>query len=134
MKVDSLDKAGYRKFGLTMAIIIAVLFGLIFPWLFNLQAALWPWILSACLLFCAVLFPNALAVIYKPWMIFGHYLGIFNTKIILSLVFFVIFTPVALVLMLLGKDAMKRKFKQKSVTSYWKKSHKQNKEHMGKVY
>ncbi len=134
MKIDTLDKAGYRKFGVTMAIVIALLFGLFFPWAFNLEMPLWPWVLSGILLACAVLLPNVLAFVYKPWMIFGHYVGIFNTKLILTVVFFVVFAPVALVLMLLGKDAMKRKFKDKSVASYWKKSHKQNKDHMEKVY
>lgn len=134
MKIDTLDTAAYRKFGITMAIIIALVFGLFFPWVFNIKMPVWPWALSAILLIWALLLPNTLVFIYKPWMIFGHYIGIFNTRLILIIVFFVVFFPVALVLKLLGKDAMQRKFNDKAMNSYWQKSNKQTKDHMEKVY
>jgi len=134
MKIETLDKAGYREFGLIMATVIVLLFGLLFPWVFNLKMVIWPWALSSILFCWALLIPNTLVFIYKPWMMLGHYVGIFNTKVILVFVFFFVFTPVALLLKLLGKDAMNRKFKDKSINSCWKKSKKQFKDHMEKVY
>lgn len=134
MKIESLDRAGYRKFGLTMALVIAVLFGLFFPWVFHLKIPLWPWMLSGILLAWTMLVPDTLVFIYKPWMTLGHYVGLFNTKVILVVVFLTVFTPVALFLKLLGKDAMNRQFKKTSVNSFWKKSQKQPKDHMEKVY
>lgn len=134
MKVDPLDKAGYRKFGLIMALAISFLFGLFFPFVLDKDLARWPWVLATLFLLSALLMPMQLAVIYKPWMVIGHVLGTINTKIILSIVFFLVFSPVALVLKVLGKDPMRRKLGDQSLTSYWQESKKQPKEHMEKVY
>ncbi len=134
MNVEALDKAGYRKFGLTMAIVIALIFGLFLPWVFSLKIPDWPWFISATLFVWSLIAPQSLVVIYKPWMIFGHYIGLFNTRIILTLVFFTVFFPVSLLLKVLGKDAMNRNFKQQANQSYWKQSTRQAKEHMEKVY
>ncbi len=134
MKIETLDKAGLRKFGLIMALVIALIFGLFFPWVFNLKMAIWPCVISSILLGWALLLPDTLVFIYKPWMMLAYYVGIFNTKILLIVVFFVVFFPTALFLKLLGKDAMNRQFKDKSINSCWKKSKKQFKDHMEKVY
>lgn len=50
-------------------------------------------------------------------MKFAHALGWVNTRIILSLVYFIIFTPMALFFKIIGKDPMDRRFE--SVDSYW---------------
>ncbi len=134
MKVDTLDKAGYRKFGLIMAIFIALLFGLFFPFIFSTSIPYWPWIVSGIFLLLALLVPMKLAVIHKQWMMIGHIVGTINTIIILSIVFFFVFTPVALIFKVLGKDPMNRQFGDKSLTSYWEESNKQSKDHMEKVY
>ena len=133
--VSPLDKAGYRKFGLTMAIIIAILFGLLIPWLFNMETfPKTPWYIAAVLGVWSFVIPGTLGVIYKPWMHFGHVLGFINTRIILGLVFFVMFTPIALLLKLLGKDYMKRKLSKHSDQSYWSQSTHQDKKHMENIY
>ena len=134
MNVEALDKAGYRKFGLTMAVVMALIFGLFLPWVFGAKLPQWPWFISGSLLFFALFLPGSLAYIYKPWMLLGHYIGIFNTRVILTMVFFMVFFPVSMLLKLLGKDAMKRKFRKYTTDSYWKKSTKLAKAHMEKVY
>lgn len=58
-----------------------------------------------------------LKALYGYWMKFAHALGWVNTRIILSLVYFLIFTPLALIFRLLGKDPMERRFEV--VESYW---------------
>lgn len=60
-----------------------------------------------------------LKAIYRAWMKFAHALGLVNTRIILSIVYFLIFTPLALIFRLIGKDAMERRFE--AVDSYWQK-------------
>jgi len=134
MNTDILDKEGYRKFGITMALVIALLFGLFFPWVFSNNIPYWPWIVAAVFTLLALVLPMKLAVIHKLWMKFGHIIGAVNTKIILSIVFFLVFTPMALLFKLLGKDPLKRDIANKSLTSYWEESKQQSKEHMEKVY
>lgn len=52
-------------------------------------------------------------------MKFAHVLGWINTRIILSIVYFFIFTPLALIFRLMGKDPLGRPFE--AVDSYWAK-------------
>ena len=47
--IESLDAAGYRKFGLVSSAIVVVLFGLVIPWLFSFNYPKWPWIFAAVL-------------------------------------------------------------------------------------
>lgn len=60
-----------------------------------------------------------LKFIYGYWMKFAHVLGWVNTRIILSIVYFFIFTPLALIFRLMGKDPLGRHFE--AVDSYWAK-------------
>lgn len=50
-------------------------------------------------------------------MKFANALGWVNTRIVLSIAYLLIFTPVALIFRFIGKDSMERKFEE--VNSYW---------------
>lgn len=52
-------------------------------------------------------------------MKFAHVLGWLNTRIILSLVYFLIFTPIAILFKVIGKDLLDRRFE--AGNSYWVK-------------
>ncbi len=62
--------------------------------------------------------PQKLEGFYHKWMKFAAILGAFNTKVLLGLLFFLCFTPVRVIITLLGKDPLKRKF-EPSAKSYW---------------
>lgn len=104
------DRGGLRDFGLVTGAIVAVLFGLFFPWLFERPLPLWPWVVLAVLALVAVVAPLALRPVYHGWMRVGLLLSRITTPIVMGIVFFVVITPVALLLKLLRKDAMKRDF------------------------
>jgi hypothetical protein len=70
----------------------------------------WPWLLAAGLVLVSLTVPKALGPLNRAWMFLGHILGWINTRIILGIVFLLIFTPTALVFRLLGKDPMRRSF------------------------
>lgn len=55
--------------------------------------------------------------IYRAWMKFAHALGWVNTRIILTLVYILMITPLSFIFKLLGKDPMKRKLGAED--SYW---------------
>ena len=132
-QIEKLDKHGLRKFGLVTGSIVIVLFGLLLPLLFGFGYPLWPWYLGGILAAVALVVPVALNPVYHGWMRFGAVLGWINTRLILGIVFYVIFTPVALILKLIRHDPMKRKF-EKDPGSYRKLSHNQSKEHMENPY
>ena len=99
-----------RKFGLTMAAVIALLFGLLLPWLFGYTIPRWPWLVAGFFLLAAITIPLLLAPVFDAWMRFGHVLGWINSRIILGLMFYTVFLFVAVLMKLLGKDPMARKF------------------------
>jgi len=134
MEIPPLSRKGSRKFGLVMAAFIALVFGLILPWVFNKPMTYGPWIVSSVFAVWAWAIPNTLFIIYKPWMIVGHLLGLLNTKILLSFIFYFVFTPISLLFKMVGKDAMHRKWHKGRAESYWKTSKKQSKNHMENVY
>ena len=134
MKPLNQTKQTYRQFGLTLAVFISLVFGLFIPWLKDSPMTTWPWIVSAVLSGWAAILPGTLGILYRPWMAIGHRLGLINTKLILGLMFYLVFTPVALFLRLMGKDAMHRTLNDKSTASYWKESPKRPDDHMEKIY
>lgn len=99
-----------RKFGFTMAAVIAILFGLLLPWLFAYDYPLWPWIVAGAFMLLAVAAPVLLAPVHDAWMRIGHGLGWVNSRIVLGLMFYTVFLFVATLMKLLGKDPMARKF------------------------
>ena len=53
--------------------------------------------------------PIILRPVFKLWLKIAHAVGWFNTQILLSIVFILIFIPIGLIMRMLRKDPMKRK-------------------------
>ena len=132
--IEKLDKQGLRNFGMVTGAIVVALFGLLLPWLIGFNWPLWPWYLAGTLWVLAIFVPVALDPIYHVWMRFGLILGWINTRIILGLVFYLIFTPVAFILKLLGKDPMHRKFSNVDKSYRVKSNSHDSREHMGRPF
>ena len=64
------------------------------------------------------LVPIILKPIYLVWMIFAVILGWFMTRFILSLLFYLVITPIGLVLRIMGKDLLELR-KEEVQDSYW---------------
>ena len=62
--------------------------------------------------------PMGLLPFYKKWMRFAEVIGNFNTKIILSITYFLVFTPIRIVSSVFREDPLKRKFEPEK-DSYW---------------
>ena len=92
----------------------------------------WAWIVSAVFAAVALVFPAALRPVYHIWMKIGHVLGWINTRLILGLVFFVLFAPLALLFKVFGRDPMDRKLDDSP--SYRKPSHHLPRDRMEKPY
>ena len=106
--IPEIDRKGLRSFGITTGAIVAVLFGLFFPWLLEFDIPMWPWIVLAVLGTWGLVAPDSLRPVYRGWMRFGLLLSKITTPIIMGLVFFVLIMPFGLVLKILGKDPMRR--------------------------
>ena len=120
-EIDNPGTAGLRKFGFIFGTIIGLLFGLVLPWLLNNPWPAWPWMIAGALWISCVIVPNTLIHVYRPWMKFGLVMGWINTRLILGVMFYMVFFPVGIIMRLLGNDPMTRKL-DKSIQSYRKNS------------
>jgi len=107
-EIPELDKNGLRKFGLTTGAIVATLFGLLLPWLFDYSIPIWPWVVAGVLATLALATPTMLRPVYKTWMKVGNVLGWINSRIILAILFYLLIVPVGILMRVLGKDPMRR--------------------------
>jgi hypothetical protein len=57
---------------------------------------------------------------YKVWFCFAVALGYFVSRALLTLIFFLVITPTGLIMRLLGKDPMDRRWRP-DAASYWEK-------------
>jgi len=111
------DKATLRKFGLTMAVCFAVITLIIF--FRHKHSTTLTSIIALFFLLFALSTPALLKYFYIAWMKLAFILSWFNTRLLLCLVFYFIFSPVGLIMRLLRIDVLERKFKS-SCDSYWK--------------
>ena len=75
-------------------------------------------ILAAGLILFGAAVPRILAPADAVWMLLAHVLGWINTRIILGIVFYGLFTPTRLLLAVLGKDFMKKR-PAPDLATYW---------------
>jgi hypothetical protein len=61
--------------------------------------------------------PDAIRYVYTGWMIVAFPIGWTISRVIVTLLFYLVFTPFALVFRLLGRDALR--LRRHTMTSYW---------------
>jgi len=118
MEKLNLDKKSLKNFGMTMGIAFLVITLLFY--LRHKQAGLYTSIISLLLFISAYGSPNLLKPIYIFWMRLAFVLGWINTRLILLVMFYLIFTPIGLVMRLFGMDLLHRRI-ETNKDSYWLK-------------
>lgn len=118
IKKIPMDRRALRNFGLLMASVLLLVGG----WLWWKSAASWPWVLggAAFLSVIGLAVPAVLKPVYKIWMIFALILGWVMTRIILTLVYFLVLTPIGFLGRLFGEQFLQLKWTRPGETpSYW---------------
>ena len=110
------EKSDLRNFGITVGIILLIISGFLF-WKekesFQIFLAI-----GIILFLTAIVSPSVLQPVYWIWMIFAIILGWIMTRVILSLLFYVVFTSIGLTLRFFGKQFLELRW-DKSKESYW---------------
>lgn len=132
-EIPELNTAGLRRFSLTTAGLLAGLFGIILPFLYQRPRPLWPWIIALVLILWGVFLPARLRVLYRVWMTLALLLGKINSILILSVLFIGVISPVAIMIRLFGYDPLQRKY-MSHVSTYRKPCAKHLRNHMEKPY
>ena len=105
-----------KKFGLTIGIFF-VLLGCLSLWR-EKQGALLLFILALIFILPALLFPHVLRIIQKVWMTLALLMSWVMTRVLLSLVCYLVLTPIGLVTRLMGKKFLDIKDRARR-DSYW---------------
>lgn len=98
----------YRRFGFLVGGIF-LLIGF-WPLMQSLPLQVLALVVGGVLVGTVLVHPPLLGPVYRGWMVLGHGLGWINTRIIFGLLYYLLFTPIGLVMRLCGKDPLNRKF------------------------
>jgi Saxitoxin biosynthesis operon protein SxtJ len=116
LQEEPLNGPSERTFGVVMATFFALL-GL-FPLIHHRSIRGWALGLSGLFLVTAVAFPSILKPLNLIWAKLGLLLSRISNPVVTGLMFYLFFTPAALVLKAMGKDPLRMKFDANAKT-YW---------------
>ena len=104
-----------RSFGIVFS--IAFLLISLYPLINGENLRLWALIISIVFFVLGIINSNLLKPLNKLWFKFGLLLGKIISPIIMGMIFFVVVTPIAILMRLLRKDLLNLKFNKNN--TYW---------------
>jgi len=109
-------KSDWRKFGVGLSIILVVI-GTV-QLLTGSSLYRWTYLVAGMILLAALFLPVILKPLYILFSYIGFVLGWIMTRVILSVLFFLIITPIGLISRLVGKRYLQTGFRTGDET-YW---------------
>ena len=116
MKKNLVKISSNRSFGFLFFVVLLAVS--LWPLKSQGDLRLWAFILSLIFLVLGILNSRFLTPLNKLWYKFGIFLGSIVSPIVMGIVFFIIVTPIGLIMRFLGKDLL-RVNKNKIVSTYW---------------
>lgn len=128
-EVNTESKAEQRKFGIVMAVAIALF--AVLRWLFHgFSMTVFPtYLLGVGMVFLclAILAPRGLRPMFKLWMKFADVMNWIMTRVLLGATFFFVVTPIRGLMRVFSEDPLKRQWLPKE-QSYWEAPEEQPRE------
>ena len=116
-KFSKIKISSNRSFGFVFFIVFFIIAFWNFRGDFSQISAL-PFYISLVFLFLGLINSKLLTPLNKLWFKFGMLLGAVIAPLVMMLVFFIVVTPIGLIMKLIGKDLLNNKI-NKNVKSYW---------------
>ena len=110
-----------RNFGLVFFFVFLIIS--LWPLLNEGHVRIWSLIVSLPFLILGLMNSKFLSPLNKLWSKFGILLGMIVSPVVMGIVFFLVVTPVGIVLRIMGKDLLNKKI-NKNIQSYWIKREK----------
>ena len=111
-----IKKGSEKNFGIVFGLVFLIIS--FYPLLLDSSIRLWSLCISIIFIFLAFFIPKLLKYPNHLWFLFGILLGKIVSPFIMGIVFYTTITPTGLIMRLLGKDILKKKF-EKKIDSYW---------------
>ena len=113
--MDDIKVGSNKSFGLVFFVVFLLIS--LYPLLNDENIRLWSLIVSIIFLVLGILNSVLLSPLNKLWFKFGILLGKIISPIIMGIIFFLVVTPIGLIMRLLGKDVLNLKYNKSK--SYW---------------
>ena len=113
--MDEIKISSNRSFGVVFFVVFLLI--ALYPLINNGEVRLWSLITSIVFLTLGLLNSKFLNPFNKLWFKFGIILGKIISPLIMGIIFFLVVTPIGLIMRLLRKDILSLKYNQNK--SYW---------------
>ena len=104
-----------RSFGIVFFLVFLLIS--IYPLINNESIRIWSLVVSLIFLVLGIINSNLLLPLNKLWFKFGIFLGKIISPIIMGIIFFLVVTPIGLIMRLIGKDVLNLRYND--YKSYW---------------
>ena len=105
-----------RSFGLVFFIVFLIVS--LWPLTYGEPIRIWLIIISMVFLILGLMKSKLLTPLNKLWFKFGMILGAIIAPIVMGIIFFLVVTPTGLIMNIMGKDLLRKKYDKKNET-YW---------------
>lgn len=121
-----MKKSSEKSFGILFGVVFIIVS--VWPLFYSNSLRIWSLILAIIFFLLAFLKPSLLKSFNNAWIKLGELLGRIIAPIVMAIVYFLILTPISLLVRLFGKDLIGMKFSN-DIKSYWIK----RKKHLGSM-
>ena len=113
--MDDIKISSNRSFGIVFFIVFLLI--ALYPLTYSQDIRNWSVIISIIFLVLGLFNSKILTPLNRLWFKFGIFLGKIISPIIMGIIFFLVVTPIGLLMRLLGKDLINLKYNNNK--SYW---------------
>ena len=113
--MDEIKISSNRSFGIVFFIVFLLI--ALYPLLKDNDLRIWALVISFIFLILGLINSKILTPLNRLWFKFGLLLGKFISPLVMGIIFFVVVTPIGIIMRLLKKDLLNLKFNKKE--TYW---------------
>ena len=113
--MDNIKIGSNRSFGIVFSIVFLLI--ALYPLINGEEFRTWSLIIAIIFLVLGLINSKILTPFNKLWFKFGIFLGRLVSPIIMGVIFFLVGTPIGLIMRMTGKDLLNLKFNKHK--SYW---------------
>jgi hypothetical protein len=113
--MNDINKSTNKNFGIVFFVFFLII--ALYPLIHNSDIRYWSLILSLIFLTLGLVNSRILTPLNKLWFKFGIFLGKIISPIIMGIIFFIVVTPIAILMKVFNKDLLNLKFNNDK--TYW---------------